>query len=264
MVGDQAARNRAGHLAQPGKTWCCRLTRTTPGPTNCKTNGNACGRRVCHLAHLARLQEICPNENPATLAGALQQLIAPPQHPPPRRVTHGAHRHGQVYAAPTGVYVNTITSRNYTASTDKSLKVVAGAAGAGASSRPKAVPRQAASARASRGRQATAARAPRARLPAAAAACRARVCACIWLGDAHHVRAPPRPCRFRKGTAKACTPSSWPLPSTARQKSSPPHLGHHLGAGRRAGPTRAAPRTSDRPAATGVNRPWQRRQAPAR
>ena len=29
------------------------------------------------------------------------------------------------------VYVNTITSRSYTASTDKSLKVVAGAAGVG-------------------------------------------------------------------------------------------------------------------------------------
>ena len=29
------------------------------------------------------------------------------------------------------VYVNTITSRNYTASTDKSLKVVAGTAGVG-------------------------------------------------------------------------------------------------------------------------------------
>ncbi len=29
------------------------------------------------------------------------------------------------------VYVNTITSRNYTASTDKSLKVVAGATGVG-------------------------------------------------------------------------------------------------------------------------------------
>lgn len=76
-------------------------------------------------------EEYLPNENPAMLAGALQQLIAPLKYCDTSRRGYMV-----VTATPTAcradwVYVSTITSRTYTASTDRSLQVRAGAAGRG-------------------------------------------------------------------------------------------------------------------------------------
>ncbi|MGL4434536.1 MAG: alkaline phosphatase D family protein [Giesbergeria sp.] len=76
-------------------------------------------------------EEYLPKENPAMLAGALQQLISPLKY-------CDTSRRGYMVVTATAtecradfVYVSTITSRNYTASTDKSLKVLAGASGRG-------------------------------------------------------------------------------------------------------------------------------------
>ena len=95
-------------------------------------NGNAVGVEFATSSVTSPgFEEYLPNENPATLAGALQQLIAPLKY-------CDTSRRGYMVLTATAsecradwVYVNTITSRNYTASTDKSLKVVAGAAGVG-------------------------------------------------------------------------------------------------------------------------------------
>ena len=76
-------------------------------------------------------EEYLPKENPAMLAGALQQLIAPLKY-------CDTSRRGYMLVTATAtecradwVYVSTITSRTYTASTDKSLKVLAGVSGRG-------------------------------------------------------------------------------------------------------------------------------------
>ena len=76
-------------------------------------------------------EEYLPKENPAMLAGALQQLISPLKY-------CDTSRRGYMVVTATAtecradfVYVSTITSRSYTASTDKSLKVLAGASGRG-------------------------------------------------------------------------------------------------------------------------------------
>ena len=76
-------------------------------------------------------EEYLPNENPATLAGALQQLIAPLKYCDTSRRGYMVLTATATECRADWVYVSTITSRNYTASTDKSLKVLAGAAGTG-------------------------------------------------------------------------------------------------------------------------------------
>jgi alkaline phosphatase D len=76
-------------------------------------------------------EEYLPNEDPAVLAAALQQLISTLKY------CDTSRRGYMVVTATTAecqadwVHVSTITSRSYTASTGKSLKVVAGTAGAG-------------------------------------------------------------------------------------------------------------------------------------
>ena len=95
-------------------------------------NGNAVGVEFATSSVTSPgFEEYLPNENPAMLASALQQMIAPLKY-------CDTARRGYLVLTATAsecradwVYVSTITSRNYTASTDKSLKVVAGAAGAG-------------------------------------------------------------------------------------------------------------------------------------
>ncbi len=76
-------------------------------------------------------EEILPSEDPAMLAGAFQQLIPTLKYADTSRrgyllltATHGECRGDWVF-------VDTITSRNYRASTDKSLKVLPGEAGRG-------------------------------------------------------------------------------------------------------------------------------------
>ena len=76
-------------------------------------------------------EEILPKENPAMLAGAFQQLI-------PTLKYADTSRRGYLLLTATPsecrgdwVFVDTITSHNYHASTDKSLKVLPGAAGRG-------------------------------------------------------------------------------------------------------------------------------------
>lgn len=76
-------------------------------------------------------EEYLPNENPAVLAGALQALI-------PSLKYCDTSRRGYLVLTATAaecradwVFVSTIAQKAYTASTDRSLKVLAGAAGAG-------------------------------------------------------------------------------------------------------------------------------------
>ncbi|MDH4417839.1 MAG: alkaline phosphatase D family protein [Acidovorax sp.] len=76
-------------------------------------------------------EEYLPNEKPATLAGALEQLIGPLQYCDTSRRGYMVVTATATECRADWVYVSTITSRSYTASTDKSLKVVAGAAGVG-------------------------------------------------------------------------------------------------------------------------------------
>ena len=76
-------------------------------------------------------EEYLPNEKPATLAGALEQLIGPLQYCDTSRRGYMVLTATATECRADWVYVSTITSRSYTASTDKSLKVVAGAAGVG-------------------------------------------------------------------------------------------------------------------------------------
>jgi alkaline phosphatase D len=95
-------------------------------------NGNAVGVEFATSSVSSPgFEEYLPNENPALLAGALQQLIAPLKYCDTSRRGYMV-----VTATPTAcradwVYVSTITSRTYTASTDRSLQVQAGAAGRG-------------------------------------------------------------------------------------------------------------------------------------
>lgn len=72
-------------------------------------------------------EEYLPKENPQVLAAALSELIGPLQY-------CDTSRRGFIVLSATAsecradwVYVNTISSRNYTASTDKSFKVLPGA-----------------------------------------------------------------------------------------------------------------------------------------
>lgn len=95
-------------------------------------NGNAVGVEFATSSVSSPgFEEYLPKENPALLAGAFQQLI------PTLKYCDTARRGYLVVTATATecradwVFVNTITSRNYTASTDKSLKVLAGASGRG-------------------------------------------------------------------------------------------------------------------------------------
>ena len=76
-------------------------------------------------------EDYLPKENPAVLAGALQQLISPLKYCDTSRRGYMLLTATATECRADWVYVNTITSRGYTASTDKSLKVLAGAAGRG-------------------------------------------------------------------------------------------------------------------------------------
>ena len=76
-------------------------------------------------------EEYLPNENPTALAASLTQLIGPLQYCDTARRGYMVVTATATECRADWVYVNTITSRSYTASTDKSLKVVAGAAGVG-------------------------------------------------------------------------------------------------------------------------------------
>jgi alkaline phosphatase D len=70
-----------------------------------------------------------PNENPAVLAGALQQLIAPLKYCDTSRRGYMVLTATPEACQADWVYVNTIDSHAFVASTDKSLKVMAGTAG---------------------------------------------------------------------------------------------------------------------------------------
>ena len=76
-------------------------------------------------------EEYLPKENPAVLAGALQQLIAPLKYCDTSRRGYMLVTANATECRADWVYVSTITSRTYTASTDKSLKVLAGVSGRG-------------------------------------------------------------------------------------------------------------------------------------
>ena len=76
-------------------------------------------------------EEYLPKENPAMLAGALQQLIAPLKYCDTSRRGYMLVTANATECRADWVYVSTITSRTYTASTDKSLKVLAGVSGRG-------------------------------------------------------------------------------------------------------------------------------------
>ena len=76
-------------------------------------------------------EEYLPQENPAMLAGAFQQLIKTLKYCDTARRGYMLLTATATECRADWVYVNTITSRNYTASTDKSLKVLAGVSGRG-------------------------------------------------------------------------------------------------------------------------------------
>lgn len=93
-------------------------------------NGNAVGVEFATSSVTSPgFEEYLPKENPAQLAGALQQLIQPLKY-------CDTSRRGYMVVTATAsecradwVYVNTITSRQFTASTAASLSVRAGAPG---------------------------------------------------------------------------------------------------------------------------------------
>jgi alkaline phosphatase D len=93
-------------------------------------NGNAVGVEFATSSVSSPgFEEYLPKENPAVLAGALQQLIKPLKY-------CDTSRRGYMVMTATAdacradwVYVNTITSRNFTASTDAAMKVMASAPG---------------------------------------------------------------------------------------------------------------------------------------
>jgi alkaline phosphatase D len=70
-----------------------------------------------------------PNENPAVLAGALQQLISPLKYCDTSRRGYMVLTATPEACQADWVYVNTIDSHAFVSSTDKSLKVMAGTAG---------------------------------------------------------------------------------------------------------------------------------------
>jgi alkaline phosphatase D len=70
-----------------------------------------------------------PNENPAVLAGALQQLISPLKYCDTSRRGYMVITATREACQADWVYVNTIESHAFVATTDKSLKVLAGGAG---------------------------------------------------------------------------------------------------------------------------------------
>ena len=74
-------------------------------------------------------EEYLPNENPVVLAGALQQLISPLKYCDTSRRGYMVVTATPEACQADWVYVDNIESRNFTASTDKSLKVLAGTAG---------------------------------------------------------------------------------------------------------------------------------------
>ena len=95
-------------------------------------NGNAVGVEFATSSVSSPgFEEYLPNENPAMLAGALQQLIAPLKYCDTARRGYMLLTATATECRADWVYVSTISSRNYTASTDKSLKVLPGAAGTG-------------------------------------------------------------------------------------------------------------------------------------
>ena len=95
-------------------------------------NGNAVGVEFATSSVTAPgFEEYLPNASPATLAGALQQLITPLKYCDTSRRGYMVINATASECRADWAYINTITSRHYTASTDKSLKVVAGATGVG-------------------------------------------------------------------------------------------------------------------------------------
>ena len=95
-------------------------------------NGNAVGVEFATSSVSSPgFEEYLPKENPAVLAGALQQLISPLKYCDTSRRGYMLLTATATECRADWVYVNTITSRSYTASTDKSLKVLAGASGRG-------------------------------------------------------------------------------------------------------------------------------------
>lgn len=93
-------------------------------------NGNAVGVEFATSSVSSPgFEEYLPKENPAMLAGALQQLIKPLKY-------CDTSRRGYMVVTATAdacradwVYVNTITSRDFTASSDAAMKVMASAPG---------------------------------------------------------------------------------------------------------------------------------------
>jgi alkaline phosphatase D len=95
-------------------------------------NGNAAGVEFATSSVSSPgFEEYLPNENPAQLAGALQQLITPLKYCDTSRRGYMVVTATATECRADWVYVSTITSRNYTVSTDKSLKVLAGVSGRG-------------------------------------------------------------------------------------------------------------------------------------
>ncbi|HEY9209523.1 alkaline phosphatase D family protein [Acidovorax sp.] len=95
-------------------------------------NGNAVGVEFATSSVSSPgFEEYLPKENPAMLAGAFQQLIKTLKYCDTARRGYLLLTATATECRADWVYVNTITSRNYTASTDKSLKVLAGASGRG-------------------------------------------------------------------------------------------------------------------------------------
>ena len=95
-------------------------------------NGNAVGVEFATSSVSSPgFEAYLPKENPAMLAGAFQQLIKTLKYCDTARRGYMLLTATATECRADWVYVNTIASRNYTASTDKSLKVLAGASGRG-------------------------------------------------------------------------------------------------------------------------------------
>ncbi len=95
-------------------------------------NGNAVGVEFATSSVSSPgFEEYLPKEDPAMLAGAFQQLIKTLKYCDTARRGYMLLTATATECRADWVYVNTITSRSYTASTDKSLKVLAGASGRG-------------------------------------------------------------------------------------------------------------------------------------
>ena len=95
-------------------------------------NGNAVGVEFATSSVSSPgFEAYLPKENPAMLAGAFQQLIKTLKYCDTARRGYMLLTATATECRADWVYVNTIASRKYTASTDKSLKVLAGASGRG-------------------------------------------------------------------------------------------------------------------------------------